>query len=78
MVNDFSNWVCNLSEFTDLNVKKETIESVIRTANFNVDREDVTSHKRQITPGDHKRKLKKETINILNSQFLEILDVLNY
>lgn len=78
MVKDFNQWLYNLRKFTGLNLKKETVESIIKKANFSVDKENVKVHKRQVTPGDHKRKLKKETINILNSQYSKILDILNY
>lgn len=74
MINDFHSWLYKLREFTSLNVKEETIKTIIRNASFNVDKEVVKSHKRQVAPGDHKRKLKKETINILNSQYKEVLD----
>jgi hypothetical protein len=78
MLEDFDNWLNNIIRFIDVNVKKGTIESIKRKANFKVDKEDVKAHKRQVIPGDHKRKLKKETINILNSQFNKILDELDY
>ena len=38
--------------------------------------ENIYSHKRQITPGDHKRKLRPETIDRLNTEFEQILDLL--
>lgn len=40
--------------------------------------EDVYSHKRQVTPGDYSRKLKAETIEILNNEFSTILKDLDY
>ncbi len=78
MIGDFNTWLYKLREFTTLNVKEDTIKSIVEKSSFNVDKEDVKSHKRQVTPGDHRRKLKKETINFLNSQFKEILDILRY
>lgn len=41
-------------------------------------REDVHSHKRQVTPGDHARKLKQSTIDSINSDFSSVLSKLNY
>jgi len=73
MIADFEPWLAQLIDFSGLNLSKETIESIKKTANFNVDKEDRKSHKRQVTPGDHKRKLKDETINLLNAEFKEIL-----
>ncbi|MCC0177749.1 sulfotransferase domain-containing protein [Waterburya agarophytonicola K14] len=40
--------------------------------------EDVYRHKRKIEPGDHKDKLKPETIELLNRQFAPILKLLSY
>lgn len=45
---------------------------------FNVSSEDIYRHKRQITPGDHKRKLTEDTIKKLSLEFEEILKLLNY
>jgi hypothetical protein len=45
---------------------------------FTVDQEDIYSNKRQVTPGDHRRKLKPETIEHLNQVFADILQALNY
>jgi hypothetical protein len=41
-------------------------------------KEDVYSHKRQVTPGDYERKLKKPTIDILNNELQTILTSLDY
>jgi hypothetical protein len=41
-------------------------------------KEDVYSHKRQVSPGDYKRKLKKSTIELLNNEFSSILASLDY
>lgn len=78
MVADFDPWIAQLLDFSGLKLGQKTIESIKRTANFNVDKEDRTSHKRQVTPGDHKRKLKDETINILNAEFEKILEAFHY
>jgi Sulfotransferase domain len=40
--------------------------------------EDIWSHKRKVTPGDYKEKLKPETIAELNLRFSEVLDALGY
>lgn len=42
------------------------------------DREDQFSHKRQVTPGDFRRKLQPSTIEILNQDLAQILDRLEY
>ncbi|MEL4898420.1 sulfotransferase domain-containing protein [Crocosphaera sp. Alani8] len=45
---------------------------------FKVSKERIYKHKRQITPGDHKRKLSPETIEFLNYEFKDILNLLKY
>lgn len=78
MVGDFNNWLYNLIRFTGLNVPRDVEDSIIQSANFSVSKENVTSHKRQVIPGDHRRKLTDETISLLNSEFSDILDALRY
>ena len=45
---------------------------------FTVSSEDIYRHRRQITPGDYKRKLKDDTVAKLNYEFEDILKLLNY
>jgi hypothetical protein len=45
---------------------------------FTVPAEDIHRHKRQVTPGDHRRKLKPETIEKLNAIFADVLHLLGY
>lgn len=45
---------------------------------FTVQQEDVQQHRRQITPGDHRRKLSTETIEQLNGHFRDVLEMLDY
>ena len=40
--------------------------------------ENLMKHKRQVIPGDHRRKLKPETIATLNSDLADILDRYGY
>jgi hypothetical protein len=40
--------------------------------------EDVRQHKRQLTPGDYRRKLSAATIRDVNRMFADVLDVLGY
>lgn len=78
LVNNFEAWLNNVIEYLKLDVNQETVKKLIEQANFKVDQENVHSHKRQVTPGDHKRKLKPESIDILNSEFGEVLDLFGY
>ena len=74
MVADFDAWLHKLIDFSGLNLERQAIESILRTAHFSVKTEDNTSHKRQVTPGDHKRKLKTQTIDALDLQFHAVLE----
>lgn len=43
---------------------------------FQVDREDIYSHKRKVVPGDHKDKLAESTVDQLNEIFADYFDVI--
>jgi len=45
---------------------------------FKITKENVSKHKRKITPGDYKEKLQESTINKLNDEFKDILKILHY
>ena len=94
MVSDYSTWLTHfLSAFSHIPMPKPLL-SVFGGPNtltkihqklykkhendFSVVSENKYKQIRQITPGDHKRKLKPETLEKLNSEFREILDTLNY
>jgi len=78
MLNNFGNFLDNLIRFINLDVPKSTVEAIIKEASFSVKKEDPASHKRQVLPGDHVRKLKRETVAFLNLEFRQILKELNY
>lgn len=78
MVNDFGRWLSKIVEFLKFDVKKEVVDEIISKADFSIEKEDIHSHKRRVSPGDYKQKLKPETINILNEQFKEIFNLLSY
>ena len=78
MIRDFKAWLMNIIDFFQFTPKKDTIDRIARTAGIEVKKEDIYAHKRQVTPGDYKNKLKKETIGILNHEFKNILESLGY
>ncbi len=78
MIQDFNSWFYKLLEFLDLDVSQDTINVILQKADFKADQGNVKAHKRQVTPGDHKRKLNEETIKLLNSKFGEILTIYDY
>ncbi len=82
MVSDFSTWIKEFMEMFEFPGRDKLIAAYIknnqRDQYFVVKEEDVNSHRRQVTPGDHKRKLSLETIDKLNQDFEPILQKLNY
>lgn len=78
MVINFESWLDKVLTGLELDVSPSLINKIKHEADFSVPRENIYSHKRQVTPGDHKRKLKPETIEILNDRFAEILETLGY
>jgi hypothetical protein len=65
--------VMGVNEPAVLNDLTTTLES-----SFAVDREDAWSHRRQVRAGDHRDKLRPETISRLNDVFRDVLDPLGY
>ena len=78
MVTDFDTWLNCLLEFLDLEVSQPLMAEIKAAASFKVDKEDAYKHKRHVTPGDYKRKLKPETIGALNEKSNEILERFGY
>lgn len=78
MVTDFDAWLQKLSQHLALSDQEEAIEAIRTDADFSMEQEDPYSQRRQIRPGDHRRKLKPETIKKLNKRFKPVLEKLNY
>ena len=57
---------------------EKIVDELIKSNSFQNKKEDIHSHIRNIYPGDHKRKLKPETIEILNEEFESVLKILDY
>ncbi|MEO2045143.1 MAG: sulfotransferase domain-containing protein [Pirellulales bacterium] len=78
MVTDFPSWLDRVINFWGLELAPETRDYLLRSADFEVPEEDIHSHKRQVSPGDHLRKLQPETIKALNEIFHDVLMALDY
>ena len=78
MVNDFESWLDKIIDFAEFHPSEKIRSEIMRGANFKVEKENIYAHKRQVTPGDHRRKLKIETIDALNANFRNILEQLSY
>jgi hypothetical protein len=75
---DFESWLKKVTIHICLDSDELLLQKVTSEVSFAVDKENIYSHKSQVMPGDHKRKLKPETIEILNSEFHHILEKLGY
>lgn len=79
MVSDFQTWLDRLLCYCELEIsptlKQELLQEAYRAR---PNEENVAQNKRQITPGDHERKLQPETINHLNSLLSPVLTAFKY
>jgi len=75
MIADFSTWLNKLLAHCQWQISATLHEQLLEEAGRGRRKkhEDPNSHRRQITPGDHKRKLQPETINYLNEYMAEVL-----
>jgi hypothetical protein len=78
MVLDFPAWLEQVEQAWGFRIETGLRGRLIDEANFNVEQEDIYSHKRQVIPGDHLRKLQPETIRQLTDMFAPVLTVLGY
>lgn len=80
MVTDFPGWLEKFVAPFPLKDKKATVSELVALTPqiFPVRTQDAMHHVRHITPGDHKNKLKAETIDELNHVFRDVLCALDY
>ncbi|MEX2161346.1 MAG: sulfotransferase domain-containing protein [Anaerolineales bacterium] len=78
MVSDFETWLDRLGRHIGLNDQVSALAGIRKEASFSVQSEDIYAQRRQVTPGDHKRKLQPDTINHLNQAFETVLRQLQY
>ena len=80
MVLDFASWLRKFLAAFELADPDETYEFAMKLHAEAVKPagEDIWSHKRRVIPGDHKEKLRPETISKLNLRFRQVLDALGY
>ena len=78
MVLDFEKWERQLYDYLEIDPSPRVRKEIKARASFDVKTEDVAQHKRQVTPGDHKRKLKPETIEQMDQILAEQLRCYGY
>jgi len=79
MIADFPSWLENLTTHCQLTISPSLKASLIESSNnAKKTKENIRSHRRQVTPGDHRRKLKPDTIAELNDILAEVMDYFGY
>jgi hypothetical protein len=79
MIADFEHWLDKLLSFCSLAISEATRARLIASSAASVPSAHRPERKRrQVTPGDHRRKLKAETIVALNDRFGPALDCFGY
>ncbi len=71
-------WVADICTHFGWNVGPEIRAEIAARHDIVPSVEDHTQHVRQVSPGDHARKLKPETISILNERFAEPMTYFGY
>jgi hypothetical protein len=66
-------WLDDLLAYLGVRLSRWNRRGLISQRDFRVHREDPKAHVRQVTPGDHRRKLKPETIAWLDTRFADVL-----
>ena len=78
MVLDTEAWLGRISEFLGQPVTDALRARLGEKLDFSVDGEDTSRHKRQVLPGDHRRKLSPETIAAMNADLKDMLVRFDY
>ncbi len=71
-------WARSMIDYLGLSVPVSAIEKAVEDNDLRPDLEDPTRHVRKVVPGDHREKLRAETILQLNSRFEPILRRYHY
>jgi len=75
---DKRNFLAGALEYMGLDVREEAFETALQKVDVIPEAEMPDAHIRNVTPGDYKTKLKRETIEILNAEFRESLELFGY
>jgi len=79
MISDFPVWLDSLLGYCDLKISSQLQQELLEEAHRSrLTKEDASKHMRQVTPGDHQRKLQPETVAHLNSLFSDTLEGFKY
>jgi len=71
-------WVAEMVEFLDLEVSADTIKAIVDRHDVIPKDEDPDRHIRQVTPGNHKKHLSRQSIAVIETAFGDILEKMSY
>lgn len=78
MVTDTDAWMNRIAAFLDLPMTDKLRAKLAEKGDFSTKGEDTSKHKRQVTPGDHARKLTPDTIAELNRELGPVMERFDY
>jgi hypothetical protein len=78
VVFDKARWLDEILAYLDMDLPASIRAEIVSAEDIRPDQENAESHIRQVAPGDHKRKLKAETIEELNRVFRSTFDAWGY
>lgn len=71
-------WLDEILSYLDIDLPADSRKEFVAAEDIKPENENVDQHIRQVSPGDHKRKLRPETIEKLNVIFKDTLETWNY
>lgn len=71
-------WIEGMVRYLQIDVGDDAIESIAKSVDIVPESEDPSHHIRQVAPGDHRHKLRPETIDCLNHEFADIMERYGY
>jgi hypothetical protein len=80
MITSFDRWFEKFISVFPLTQKNAVFSEILKNSSsfFQIKEENKYNHIRQVSPGDHKRKLRKETVEFLSIKFKSVLEKLEY
>lgn len=80
MIADFTIWLEQLLAHCQWEISPSLRDQLLNEADWgrNIKQENTSSHRRQVTPGDYKRKLQTKTIDYLNEYLSDVLSEFGY
>ncbi len=71
-------FLADLCRHFEIDLKRPVLARLVKTIDKQPETENIHAHVRQVAPGDHRRKLKPETIEKMNAILSEVLTAYDY